>query len=178
MNPWSRTRVGAPGGPAISRTNVVPRPASGTRRPNGTAGPTRPSSRTTGNGTASPTTSRIKIRSRTLHVPPSITRRHHAVTNPSLVRDKTVRLYRNQASANMLEVVPRQFGEEVWLRFSWAMTYRMSTVVGAGVLALLAFSQGSQWWDLVGAVLTGSAIADVILLIAAAWFRWRHRSEL
>jgi hypothetical protein len=27
-------------------------------------------------------------------------------------------------------------------------------------------------------VLTGSAIADVILLIAVAWFRWRHRSEL
>ena len=58
------------------------------------------------------------------------------------------------------------------------MTYRLGTVVGAGALAVLAFSQGSQRWDIVGAVLTGSAIADVILLMAAAWFRWRHRSEL
>jgi len=64
------------------------------------------------------------------------------------------------------------------LRFSWALTYKLGTVVGAAVLAVLAFSQGSQGWDIVGAVLTGSAIADVILLIAVAWFRWRHRSEL
>ena len=64
------------------------------------------------------------------------------------------------------------------MRFSWAVTYRLGTVVGAGVLAVLAFSQGNQWWDLVGAVLTGRTIADVILLIAAAWFHWRHRSEL
>ena len=79
-----------------------------------------------------------------------------------------------------MAVVPRkrQSGWEVWLRFSWAVTYRLSTVVGAGALAVLAFSQGSQWWDIVGAVLTGSAIADVILLIAVAWFRSRHRSEL
>ena len=46
------------------------------------------------------------------------------------------------------------------------MTYRLGTVVGAGALAVLVFSQGSQWWDIVGAVLMGSAIADVILLIA------------
>jgi hypothetical protein len=72
----------------------------------------------------------------------------------------------------------RRLGWEVWLRFSWAVTYRLGTVVGAGALAVVAFSQGSQGWDIVGAVLTGSAIADVILLIAAAWFRWRHRSEL
>ena len=79
-----------------------------------------------------------------------------------------------------MAVVPRerQFGWEVWLRFSWAVTYRLGTLVGAAALAVLAFSQGSQWWDIVGAVLTGSAIADVILLIAAAWYRWRHRSEL
>jgi len=57
------------------------------------------------------------------------------------------------------------------------VTYRLSTAVAAGALALLAFSQGSQWWTIVGAVLTGSAIADVILLIAAAWYRRRHRSE-
>jgi membrane protein YdbS with pleckstrin-like domain len=79
-----------------------------------------------------------------------------------------------------MAVVPRerQFGWEVWLRFSWAVTYKLGTVVGAVALAVLAFSQGSKWWDIVGAVLTGSAIADVLLLIAAAWFRWRHRSEL
>jgi hypothetical protein len=52
----------------------------------------------------------------------------------------------------------------------------MTTVVGAGALAALAFSQGSQGWDIVGAVLVGSAIADVILLIVVAWFRWRHRA--
>ena len=63
-----------------------------------------------------------------------------------------------------MAVVPRerQFGWEVWLRFSWAVTYRLGTLVGAAALAVLAFSQGSQWWDIVGAVLTGSAIADVI----------------
>ena len=64
------------------------------------------------------------------------------------------------------------------MRFSWAVTYKLGTVVGAAALAVLAFSRGSQSWDIVGAVLTGSAIADVILLIAVAWFRWRHRSEL
>ena len=64
------------------------------------------------------------------------------------------------------------------MRFSWAVSYRLGTVVGAGALAVLAFSQGSQWWDIVGAVLTGSAIADVILLIVVEWFCWRHRSEL
>jgi putative copper export protein len=76
-------------------------------------------------------------------------------------------------------VVPRErhFGWEVWMRFSWAVTYKLGTIVAAGALAVLAFSQGTQWWDIVGAVLTGSAIADVILLTAAAWFRWRHRSE-
>jgi len=50
------------------------------------------------------------------------------------------------------------------------------TVVGAGALAALAFSQRSQGWDIVGAVLLGSAIADLILLIVVAWFRWRHRA--
>jgi hypothetical protein len=62
------------------------------------------------------------------------------------------------------------------LRFSWAVTYRVSTVVGAGALAALAFSQGSQGWDIVGAVLVGSAIADVLLLVVVAWFNWRHRA--
>jgi hypothetical protein len=62
------------------------------------------------------------------------------------------------------------------LRFSWAVTHRVTTVVGAGALAALAFSQESQGWDIVGAVLVGSATADVILLIVVAWFRWRHRA--
>ena len=62
------------------------------------------------------------------------------------------------------------------LRFSWALTHRVITVVGAGALAALAFSQTSHGWDIVGAVLLGSAIADVILLIVVAWFRWRHRA--
>jgi len=62
------------------------------------------------------------------------------------------------------------------LRFSWGLTYRVTTVVAAGALAALVFSQGSQGWDIVGAVLVGSAIADVILLMVVAWFRWRHRA--
>jgi hypothetical protein len=53
----------------------------------------------------------------------------------------------------------------------------LGTVVVAGALAILAFSQGTQWWNVVGAVLTGIAIADVIIVIAATWFRLRHRSE-
>jgi len=61
------------------------------------------------------------------------------------------------------------------LRFSWAVTYRVITVVGAGALAALAFSQGGQGWDIVGAVLVGSAIADVLLLFAVARFRWNRR---
>jgi hypothetical protein len=61
------------------------------------------------------------------------------------------------------------------LRFSWAVTYRVTTLVGAGALAALAFSQGSQAWDIVGAVLAGSAIADVLLLVAVARFRWNRR---
>ena len=91
-----------------------------------------------------------------------------------------LKVVRREVAPVVIAVVPseRQLGEEVWLRFSWAVTYRLGTLVGAAALAVLAFSQGSQWWDIVGAVLTGSAIADVILLIAVAWFRWRHRSEL
>lgn len=63
------------------------------------------------------------------------------------------------------------------MRFSWAVTYRVTTAVGASALAALAFSQGSQGWDIVGAALTASAIVDVILLIVVARFRWRHRAE-
>jgi hypothetical protein len=63
------------------------------------------------------------------------------------------------------------------LRFSWAVTHRVTTVVGAGALAALAFSQGSQGWDIVGAVLVGSAIADAIILVVVAVFRRRHREH-
>jgi hypothetical protein len=50
----------------------------------------------------------------------------------------------------------------------------VATVVGAAALAALAFSQRTQGWDIVGAVLAGSAIVDMILLIVVAWFNWRH----
>jgi hypothetical protein len=63
------------------------------------------------------------------------------------------------------------------LRFSTAVAYRLSTAVIAGALAVLAFTRGSRWWHIVGAVLTGIAIADVIVVIAAVWLRRRHRSE-
>jgi hypothetical protein len=45
------------------------------------------------------------------------------------------------------------------------------------VLAALAFSQGTQGWNIVGAVLAGLAIADAMILTIAALFRWRHRDE-
>jgi hypothetical protein len=64
------------------------------------------------------------------------------------------------------------------LRYSSAVTYRLSTAAVAGALAVLAFSQGSRWWHVVGAVLTGVAIADVIVVILAVWFHRRDRSEL
>jgi hypothetical protein len=57
------------------------------------------------------------------------------------------------------------------------VTYRVTTVLGAAALAALAFSQGSQGWDIVGAVLVGSAIADVIILIVVALFRRRQRAR-
>jgi hypothetical protein len=45
--------------------------------------------------------------------------------------------------------------------------------VGAAVLAGLAFALG---WEIVGAVLAGSAIADVILLAVVARHRHLRRS--
>ena len=63
------------------------------------------------------------------------------------------------------------------MRFSWAVSYRLTTLVGAVVLAALAFSRRTQGWDIVGAVLTAFAIVDAVLLIVVAWFRWRHRGE-
>ena len=58
------------------------------------------------------------------------------------------------------------------MRFAWAVTYRAATVVGAGALAALALDQG---WEIVGAILAGSAIADAILLVIVARFRWGER---
>jgi len=57
------------------------------------------------------------------------------------------------------------------------MTCRGTTLVANAVLAALAFSQGTQVWGIVGAVLTGFAIGDAMVLTIAAWFRWRHRRE-
>lgn len=64
------------------------------------------------------------------------------------------------------------------LRFSRAVTYRLCTIIVASALAVGAFSQGSQLWTIVGAVLAGIAITDVIIVGTAVWFRRRHRSEL
>ena len=60
IQPWSRRSVGAPGGPATSRTNVLPRPRSATRRPSGTGARGRPSSPGRGSGTPSRTSSSTK----------------------------------------------------------------------------------------------------------------------
>jgi hypothetical protein len=57
------------------------------------------------------------------------------------------------------------------------MSYRAATLVANTVLAVLAFSQGTQVWDIVGAVLAGFAIGDLIMITTAAWFRRRHRDE-
>jgi len=48
----------------------------------------------------------------------------------------------------------------------------VTTLVATGALAALAFGQG---WTIVGAVLVGAALADVIVLIAVARFRWNRR---
>ena len=66
---------------------------------------------------------------------------------------------------------------EVRVRYSTAMSYRAATLVANTVLAVLAFSQGTQVWDIVGAVLAGFAIGDLIMITTAAWFRRRHRGE-
>ena len=66
---------------------------------------------------------------------------------------------------------------EARLRFSTAVTYRATTLVANAVLAALAFSQGTQVWDIVGAVLAAFAIGDLMQIAIAAWFRWRHRKE-
>jgi hypothetical protein len=63
------------------------------------------------------------------------------------------------------------------MRFSWALTHRLVTMVGSAALAALAFSRHTRAWDIVGAVLIAFAIVDAILLAVVAWFRWRHREE-
>jgi hypothetical protein len=62
------------------------------------------------------------------------------------------------------------------MRFSWAVTHRIMSVVVAGALSALAFSRDTQGWDVVGAVLLGIAITDVILLVVVARVHWRRRS--
>jgi hypothetical protein len=66
---------------------------------------------------------------------------------------------------------------EVRVRFSVAVSYRVMTILAHAVLAALAFSQGSQGWDIVGAVLAGFAIGDLMMITIAALFRSRHRDE-
>ena len=63
------------------------------------------------------------------------------------------------------------------MRFSWAVTYRVVTMVGSAALAAYAFTRHTPGWDIVGAVLVGFAIVDVLLLTVVAWFRWRHRGD-
>jgi hypothetical protein len=63
------------------------------------------------------------------------------------------------------------------VKFSTAVAYRSATVVGAGALAAVAFAQGTEGWDVAGAVLLGIAITDVILLLVVTWFHWRHRGD-
>ena len=63
------------------------------------------------------------------------------------------------------------------MRYSTAMSYRATTLVANAVLAVLAFSQGTQVWDIVGAVLAAFAIGDLIVITIAALFRWRRRGE-
>lgn len=63
------------------------------------------------------------------------------------------------------------------MRFSRAIAFRATTLVANAVLAVLAFSQGTQVWDIVGAVLAAFAIGDLMQITIATWFRWRHRKE-
>jgi hypothetical protein len=63
------------------------------------------------------------------------------------------------------------------VKASTAVTHRVLSAVFTGALAALAFSQGSEGWAIVGAVLLGAAIVDVVLLVVVAWFRWRHQDD-
>jgi hypothetical protein len=63
------------------------------------------------------------------------------------------------------------------VKASTALTHRVISLVLTGALSALAFSFGSEGWAIVGAVLLGAAIVDVMLLIAVAWFRWRHQDR-
>lgn len=63
------------------------------------------------------------------------------------------------------------------MKFSWAVSYRVATMVGSVALAAFAFSRHTQVWDIVGAVLVAFAIVDVILLVVVALFRWLHRDD-
>jgi len=61
------------------------------------------------------------------------------------------------------------------VRPSLAVASQLATLLGSAALAALAFSRHTPGWDIVGALLAGSAIVDGIVLLAVAWYRWRHR---
>lgn len=63
------------------------------------------------------------------------------------------------------------------VRARWGVAYRTTTMLGAALLAAIAFAQHTLLWDIVGAVLVGLAIVDGILLAVVAWFQWRHRAD-
>jgi len=63
------------------------------------------------------------------------------------------------------------------VRARWGVAYRTATMLGAALLAALAFTRHTLLWDVVGAVLVGLAIVDLILLAVVAWFQWRHRGD-
>lgn len=63
------------------------------------------------------------------------------------------------------------------MRARWGVAYRTATMLGAGLLAAVAFAQHTPVGDVVGAVLVGLAIVDLVLLVVVAWFQWRHRHD-
>ncbi|HEX5094521.1 MAG TPA: hypothetical protein VFX21_00845 [Acidimicrobiia bacterium] len=63
------------------------------------------------------------------------------------------------------------------MKASTAVTHRVLSAVLTAALSALAFAQGTEGWAIVGAVLLGAAIVDVILLVVVAWFRWRHQDH-
>lgn len=63
------------------------------------------------------------------------------------------------------------------MRARWGVAYHTTTMLGTVLLAAIAFAQHTLLWDIVGAVLVAFAIVDLILLVAVAWFQWRHRDD-
>ena len=63
------------------------------------------------------------------------------------------------------------------MRARWGVAYRTTTMLGAALLAAIAFTRHTLLGDVVGAVLVAFAIVDLILLVVVAWFQWRHRDD-